>query len=71
MGICGTRIKGKCNMVIYPNYRLIGSGEEDGRHGDAFIMHQNIAAFAAEINQVNERILGISIKFKNTNISIM
>ena len=67
MGICETRIKGKCNKVIHHNYRLIGSGEEDGRHGVAFILYPNIADFVEEINLVNERILGISSKFKNTN----
>ena len=45
MGISETRIKGKRNKVIHHNYRLIGSGEEDGRHGVAFILHPNIAVF--------------------------
>ena len=71
MGVYVARIKGSCSKVIHNNYNFIGRGREDGRHGVAFILHPNIAAFVEEINQINERILGISIKFKNSNISII
>ena len=71
LGLCETRFKGKTDKKIHNDYRLLCSGSDNGRHGVGFIVNPDIAKFIDTIEQIDERIISISIKLKEGGLSLV
>ena len=71
LGLWETRMKGSGEKTLHGNYRLVYSGREDGRHGVAVLLDPDVAPFVEEVQQISERIVGISIKTRNMAFSLI
>ncbi len=71
VGLCETRIKGKGEKTLHENYKIIYSGNEDGRHGVAIMMSPLMAERMDSMDCRNERVMGITLTIEQTKISII
>ena len=71
LGMCETRLRGNGEKILHDNYKLIYSGEEDGRHGVAFMVAPNTAERVDSIRRRGGRQINTSLKFTNYSISLI
>ena len=57
--------------LLHENYKLIYSGQDDGRSGVALILNECISERVEKIFYKNERILGIVIKLPNVKMGLI
>ena len=71
VGLCETRIRGKGEKTLHENYKIIFSGNDDGRHGVALMLSPLLAEMVDSVDCRNERIVCITLKIKQTKIGII
>lgn len=71
MGLCETRYKGSADMKVHNDYRLLCSGSDDGRHGVGFLVAPEVARCIDTVDQVDHRIISISLRLGEEGISIV
>lgn len=71
LGVCETRYKGKTDKKIHEDYRLLSSGSDDGRHGVGFVVAPELSKHIEVVEQIDERIISISIKLKEGGMSLV
>ena len=47
LGLAETRLKGNGDQMIHENYRMIYSGNDDGRHGVGIILSPKLACIVS------------------------
>ena len=71
VGHSETRMKGSGERILHENYKLIYSGQDDGRHGVGVVLSPELAPYVEKVDSVSERIIGISIKTKTVTFSLI
>ena len=71
VGFSETIMNGSGEKVFHGNYKLICSGEEDGRHGVGVILSFEFAPYVESVESVSERAFCISIKTKTNAIFLI
>ena len=71
MGVSETRMKDCGNKTVYKDYKLIYSGRNNGRHGVALIVNNTLADRITFTKQVNERVIGISLKIGENDLDVV
>ena len=70
LALSETRMRGRGDRTIHENYRLLHSGEEDGKYGVGFLVSECLAPYVEQVNNVNERIICIDMKL-DVGVSLM
>ena len=65
------RIKASGEKILHENYKLIYSGQNDGRHGVGVVLSPELAPYVEKADNVSERILSISIKTRLAAFSLI
>ena len=71
VGLSETRMKGSGEKILHENYKLIYSGQDDGRHGVGVVLSPELAPYVEKVDSVSGRIIGISIKTKTVAFSLI
>lgn len=71
LGLCETRYKNNGQGILHEDYEIIYSGNEDGRHGVAFMLTPQIAEKVDSTDYKNERIVGITLKWGEKKLSMI
>ena len=62
LGLAETLLKGSGDLMIHGNYKVIYSGNDDGRHGVGIILSPKVACVVSGVQQKTERIIGVDLK---------
>ena len=71
MGLCETRMKGNGRSIVHDDFVLLHSGTDTTRHGVAFLVTLEIGDKISDVQYVNERMIGMSVKVGNSYIDLV
>jgi len=71
MGLCETRMKGNGRSIVHDDFVLLHSGTDTTRHGVAFLVTPEIGDKISDVQYVNERMMGMSVKVGNSYIDLV
>ena len=71
LGVCETRLRENGTKTLKDNYQLIFSGGESNKHGVGVMISEELAQRVCNTEFKGERILSISFKFNEMNLSVL
>ena len=71
LGLCETRFRGVGDRVIHNNYRLLYSGENDGRAGVGIVLSAEMSPCVVRVQHIDNRIIIVDLIIKSIGISII
>ena len=70
LGICKARLNGNGDSIIHEDFKLIYSGEEEGRHGVGIVLSPILKDSVVDIQQESCRIMSVSLCLGEVKISL-